>query len=151
MALPHFNNIQYVDIDPIYLTNFEVKFDNKFLLDNCVSIENDIMCFNLYVYNNELQPFNIINNMINKKIINYLEILNYDKDGTIKYATFLENFMFVEFIGFLNFNWEKYGNIDMIKKLHVKFKYDKMTVIIEKKYNNFIRKIKIKCLNEKDS
>ena len=154
MTSPHFNSIQNCcyNIDPIYQSCFEVRFNNKFLLDNCISIENNIINFNLYIYENELQPFNIINDMINNnEIINYLEIINYNKEGAIKYAVFLEKFKFVEFVGFLDFDLVKYDKKYNIKNLHVKFKYDKMTVIIEKKYNNFIRKIKIKCLNEKDS
>ena len=87
MTSPHFNSIQNCcyNIDPIYQSCFEVRFNNKFLLDNCISIENNIINFNLYIYENELQPFNIINDMINNnEIINYLEIINYNKEGAIK-------------------------------------------------------------------
>lgn len=153
MALPHFNKIPnyYNNIDPIKLSEFEIKFEDKFMMDNCTSIKNDIMIFNLYVYNDELQPFNIIEDMINNnKIIKYLEIVHNSKDGTIKYVAFLKNFSFVDFVGILDFDWN-YTIEDKIKKLNVKFKYDKIDIVTGKNYNNFIRKIKLDSINKKDS
>jgi len=111
------------------------------------------MIFNLYTVNDELQPFQIINNMINNNtIINYLEIINSKKDGTIKYCSFLKNFSFVEILGFLDFDWDSWDKSDSkIKDLRVKFKYDKMDVVTSKNYNNFLRKIKLECITKKDS
>jgi len=42
MALPQFNKITnqyYNNIDPVQLSEFDVKFENKFLADNCTSIK----------------------------------------------------------------------------------------------------------------
>lgn len=155
MPLPHFNHVSSAlyAVEPIYLSLFEVRFSDTFLMDNCNSIENDTMIFNLYDIKDELQPFEIINNMIkNNKILNYLEIVNHKKDGTIKYCVFLKNFSFIEFIGFLDFDWASYDKSgDKLKNLKVKFKYDKMNVITGNNYNNFVRKIKLECINKKDS
>ena len=155
MAIAQFSNRlnSLHDVEPIYLTLFEVRFNNTFLTDNCSSIKNDIMIFNLYTVNDELQPFKIINNMINNNtIINYLEIINSKKDGTIKYCSFLKNFSFVEILGFLDFDWDSWDNNDLkIKNLRVKFKYDKIDVVTSKNYNNFLRKIKLECITKKDS
>ena len=150
----HFSTTSYnINIYPIYIASFEVRFNNKILLDNCISIKNDIMLFNFYYCDDKLVPFDIINDMIyNNIIINYLEIVNFQKDGTINYCTFLKNFSFVEFVEFLDFNWSAASmSGDTIKNLKVKFKYDKMIVLTGKNYNNFIRKIKLDILNKKDS
>jgi len=89
----------------------------------------------------------------NKKIIKHLEISHYSKDGTVKYSAFLKNFSFLEFVGFLDFDWNQYNSktSGAIKLLNVRFKCDKIDVVTGKNYNKFIRKIKLDCINKKDS
>lgn len=142
MSLPHFTNMSrhhYVE-DPIYINQYEVNFDNKYLMESCYSIEDDIMKFNLNLNENlELQPFEYINNMINNNInIKYLEIKNHSRTGDVLYCVFLKNFSFIK-TDILNFDWSE---ID-IKHLKVKFKYDDIKVVTAKNYNNFIRKVKL--------
>lgn len=147
MALPYFNNMSIkASYTPVYDNNFVVNFDNEILSDNCFSIEKNIIKFNLFITKNELVPYHIIKEYIeNKTLIKYLEISYYNKYGSIEFSFFLKNFLFVEILNLIDFNWE---NFDSIKKLFVSFRYDKEYVVMYKDYNKFIRKIKLENINE---
>ena len=145
MSLPHFNKLSSYKYDVIYNSLFLINFENELLSDNCISIDGDKMTFNLFIHNDELVPYHIIKNFIkNKKIIKYLEVFYYDKQGTIEFVIFLKNFKFIKIIDLLDFNLEKY---DEIKKLSTIFKYDDEYVIMMKDYDKFIRKIKLENIN----
>jgi len=148
----HYHYHYHYNFDAIYKSLFEVKFNDAYMRDNCISIKNDIMIFNLNLYEEDLIPFSFINNMISENaVLDYLEISNFKKDGTINYITFLKKFSFVEFVGFLDFDLETSIKGEEIKKLCVKFKYDKMIVVTAKNHKKFIRKIKLYNINKKDS
>lgn len=145
MSLPHYTDIKY-NYNPIYDCNIFVNFENKILSDNCISIEDNIMKFNLFIQENELFPYFIIKDFIeNKKCIKYLELCYFDKFGNRVFSIFLKNFSFIDILKLKDFNLE---NFNIIKNLLVSFKFDEEYVIMSKDYDKFIRKIKLENINE---
>jgi hypothetical protein len=144
VALPHFKPVSLpsplIFGNPIYKNLCVVKFKDEYMKECCYSIEKDVMKFHVNSFDNcEIKPLDKIQKMIKDGTKMDLDVEQYDKEGSIIYHVVLEDFYFVKFKNFLNFDW----NTTNLQSINVKFKYKKMTYLNVNQYKSYMRKLKL--------
>ena len=141
-TLAHFSttNVTSNYTDPIYLNQFEVDFNNKYLTENCHKINKKHCYFNA---NENGQVIRLIDELIRNKTKQDIQILVNNKEGTVVQVIVFENFQFVEIKDFINFDWRK----QKIMEPKVSYIYDKMRSFFDMDtYKQYQRKKKLERL-----